>query len=125
MEIPDLSAVYDLATNRELLRTVENFVVVMNDKPQSVVLRLQNGPDTSLDLKITSTQPWLIADKSNMELEPGATPDLHVTIFLGEPDVIALLQFSWQNIDGSYSNSILIERHFSESESRGKSEMQV
>jgi hypothetical protein len=116
MEIPDLSAVYDLATNRELLRTVENFVVVMNDKPQSVVLRLQNGPDTSLDLKITSSQPWLIADKSNLELEAGATADLHVTISLGEPDVIALLQFSWQNIDGSYSNSILIERHFSESE---------
>lgn len=106
----ELAAVYDAATNRELLLAPQPLDVLIATSPKVTVLRVENTDGGDLRLTISSDQPWLRTDRTVLDLPASGTAEIRVTVDPAGAGEFAILQLSWQTADGDLADHVLVRR---------------
>ena len=105
---PQLDAVRDKQSRRNLLVTGEALIVPTSKDTTATVLEIVNGPQGLIDVEIRSDQAWLRPTNTRMELLGGETRDLTIWIDPKGETENANLFLSWNN--HAHSASVMITR---------------
>jgi hypothetical protein len=122
---PQLVAVVDVKTDRNLLDTSNPKPLVVDlstGKAQRFSLRIENGPEGLIDLAIAGDQPWLQPETNKLTLVGGENGEC---IVVAKPDgdgEFATLLLSWEGMERTLSQSLMLMRNLSDAEAGGDSE---
>ena len=110
---PQLAAVRDVRTSRNLLDPSDPNplkIELRGNKPEELVLAVENGPEGMIELSISSDEPWVSPEMENLCLLGSESREIKMSIAAEGEEELANVLFCWEGLDGPLSQSIIILR---------------
>lgn len=105
-----LVSIQDATTGQDLVCEPRPLCVSLDSHAKSASIRIQNSPQSTLQLRLSTDQPWLTVANRELTLPPAGCADLTVQVAPTDPGDFAVLRLGWQ-IDGEeFAEHVLIQR---------------
>ncbi len=107
---PEIVAVRDPATQRDLLTEPQPLIVNRQHGPAKARLHVQSGIGGPLRVSISADESWLRPDRTTLDIQANQIVEIGVTVLPDGPGEFALLNLAWQVAGENLAESVLIWR---------------
>ena len=109
-DVIGLVSIRDAATGQDLVFDPQPLRVKLDGEPKTVVIRVQNSPRVALRLNLSTDQPWLTLNQSEIALAPNASVDLSLQATTDSPGDFAVLRLAWHHEHEEFAEHVLVMR---------------
>ena len=109
-DVIGLVSIRDAATGQDLVFDPQPLRVKLDDGPKTVVIRVQNSPHAALRLNLSTDQPWLTLNQSEIALAPNASADLSLQATTESTGDFAVLRLAWHHEHEEFAEHVLVLR---------------